>query len=453
VPEVGKQEANQVNSTQKAFLKLGEQIKASGAKALVIISPHSPLFSDAIVVNMAPRLKGNLAGFGAPEVSFDYSNNTTLAQEIINQCAKLNLIAAELDQTLAKEFNVNLALDHGVMVPLYFMRQAGLEIPLVVTSMSMFSYEQLYRFGIAVDKAAQVTGQGVALLASGDLSHRLLPDAPAGYEPTAAEFDQELVKLVSKADAMGLINMDYEKAERAGECGLRPIIMMMGALDGKAVDAEVYSYEGPFGVGYMVAALKPGVADANRAILEQLEEQRTQKLKARKTNESFIVRVARETLENYVLGKATPIYADNEIPEHFKGKAATFVSLKKHGHLRGCIGSVFPQKDSIVAEVQQNAISAGIHDPRFYPMEPDELEELTYSVDVLTAPEPVTSVAELDPKRYGVIVRSGQRSGLLLPDLDGIEDVEHQVSIAREKGGIGPAEKVTLERFEVIRYK
>ncbi|MEG6616936.1 AmmeMemoRadiSam system protein A [Peptococcaceae bacterium 1198_IL3148] len=453
VPEVGKEEANQVSNTQRAFLKLAEQIKASGAETMVIISPHSPLFSDAIVVNMAPRLKGGLAKFGAPQVTFDYSNNAQLVREIINQCGKLNLVAAELDQLLAKEFQVDLALDHGVTVPLYFMRQAGLELPLVVTSMAMFSFEQLYRFGIAVDKAAEVNKQKVALIASADLSHRLKPGAPAGYEPSAAEFDRELVQLVASADAAGLVQMDYERAERAGECGLRSIIMMMGALEGKAVDSEVLCYEGPFGVGYMVARLTPGAPDASRAILGQVGKQRAERLKARLNAESFIVKVARETLEHYVLGKSAPTYGDQEIPAEFKGKGATFVTIKKHGHLRGCIGSVFPQKDNIVAEVQQNAISAGIHDPRFYPVEPDELEELTYSVDVLTAPEPVASIEELDPKRYGVIVRKDHRSGLLLPDLEGINTAEHQVSIAKEKAGIGADEQVTLERFEVVRYK
>jgi AmmeMemoRadiSam system protein A len=166
------------------------------------------------------------------------------------------------------------------------------------------------------------------------------------------------------------------------------------------------------------------------------------------------VQVARKALERYYSGKNYKLFDLEGAPPEFAGRrAGVFVSLKKHGQLRGCIGTVAPVYDSIVEEIAENAISAATRDPRFYAVEPEELPELDISVDILTDPEPVRGMDELDPKKYGVIVSAGGRRGLLLPDLEGINTVEEQVAIARQKAGIAPGEPVKLERFEVIRYK
>jgi len=135
-------------------------------------------------------------------------------------------------------------------------------------------------------------------------------------------------------------------------------------------------------------------------------------------------------------------------------QAGTFVSIHKHGMLRGCIGTIEPTQANVALEVIQNAISAAIHDPRFPPIRPEELADLDIKVDVLGEPEPVESMDELDPRRYGVIVQSARdwRKGLLLPDLEGVDTVEYQVDIARRKAGIWPDEPIKLYRFEVVRY-
>jgi len=135
-----------------------------------------------------------------------------------------------------------------------------------------------------------------------------------------------------------------------------------------------------------------------------------------------------------------------------KQRAGTFVSLHKRGALRGCIGTFEPTCPNVAEEIIQNAISAATRDPRFPPVQDSELDDLEISVDVLSPPEPVESMAELDPERYGVIVESGWRRGLLLPDLEGVDTAEYQVEIARRKAGIGAHEPVQLYRFEVKRY-
>jgi len=166
-----------------------------------------------------------------------------------------------------------------------------------------------------------------------------------------------------------------------------------------------------------------------------------------------LVRLAKDTIENYVRHDKT-IQPPGELTPEMGKRAGTFVSIHKHGMLRGCIGTIEPTQANVAQEVIQNAISAATRDPRFPPIGPGELADLDIKVDVLGEPEPVESLEELDPKRYGVIVKSARdwRRGLLLPDLEGVDTVEYQVDIARRKAGIRPGEPIELYRFEVVRY-
>jgi len=165
-----------------------------------------------------------------------------------------------------------------------------------------------------------------------------------------------------------------------------------------------------------------------------------------------LVKLAKGTIELYVRERKVLELHDADLAPDMKERAGVFVSLKERGMLRGCIGTFQPTEPNVANEVIRNAISAATSDPRFSPVRPEELERLEYSVDVLTAPEQVNGVAELDPKRYGVIVKAGGRRGLLLPDLEGVDAAEEQVGIAMQKAGIQPGTPVTLFRFEVKRY-
>ena len=140
------------------------------------------------------------------------------------------------------------------------------------------------------------------------------------------------------------------------------------------------------------------------------------------------------------------------LPPELETPSAAFVSLKKHGELRGCIGTIKPAQSSLAQEIIQNAISAATRDPRFLPVEPDEIEQLVCSVDVLGAPELIDNPSLLHPKKYGVIVECGSRCGLLLPDLEGVDTVDDQIEIACRKAMISPDEPIVLYRFEVKRY-
>ena len=165
-----------------------------------------------------------------------------------------------------------------------------------------------------------------------------------------------------------------------------------------------------------------------------------------------LVSLAKKSIAAFLRNRKE-ISPPKELTPEMSVKAGVFICLKKKGNLRGCIGTFMPCTENVAQEIIKNAISAATQDPRFEPVTEDELDELDYSVDVLSPPEKVSDISELDPKKYGVIVVHGARKGLLLPDLDGVDSVEEQLRIAKMKAWINPDEKVEIFRFMVSRYR
>jgi AmmeMemoRadiSam system protein A len=245
--------------------------------------------------------------------------------------------------------------------------------------------------------------------------------------------------------------------EEAAECGLRPLVTLAGALDGRDVDSKSLSYEGPFGIGYLVASFLPLGENPNRHFDVSFEKEERQRLEKEQNKEDAFVQLARRSLETKI--KEHREIGLDEVPQELlteelrEKQAGVFVTLKKHGELRGCIGTTFPVQKSIGWEILHNAISAGLEDPRFDSVSLEELPFLEYSVDVLGNAETAATMDDLDPVEYGVIVESGYRKGLLLPNLEGVETPEKQVSIALQKAGIPEGEPYTMKRFKVTRHK
>ncbi|MDD4336048.1 MAG: AmmeMemoRadiSam system protein A [Firmicutes bacterium] len=451
VPGVGGREAAKAQKTVDAMRKLAREVTEAKPDTVIVISPHAPVFADVVAINGHPHIRGSLAQFGA-DVELEFDSNMELASAIDAEAKDMGVSTAILEPSLARRHRVPPGLDHGTFVPVYFIADEYYPFRLVSVSMGVGTLKELYMFGMCMASAIDKSKDRVAVIASGDLSHRLTPDAPAGYAPEGKVFDEAVVDALKRMDVVALARLDHGLIEAAGMCGLNPIVMMLGALEGISVESEVLSYEGPFGVGYAVAVLRPvgRSHEANRfqRLMAGVEERRSKLRSA----ESAFVGLARGAVEAYV---STGKVADppEPLPEAMQGRAGVFCSLHKGGHLRGCIGTTEPTRPNIAEEIIANAISAAVRDPRFEPVAPDELADIVYSVDVLSPAEPISSPEKLDPKRYGVIVRRGARVGLLLPDLEGVDTVEEQISIARRKAGIGLDVPVELERFEVTRYE
>ena len=256
IAEVGGADAERVKNTVEAAEDAAKFVMQQNPDTIVIITPHGPAFRDAAGVNVSPVLRGNLASFGAPEVAVSFETNGRLSQNIMKQAERLGVSLVALDTGLAQTHRFSLQLDHGAVVPLHYLYKAGFRGQLVQITVGFITYAEMYTLGKAVQTAIENTRQKVAVLASGDLSHRLLPGAPAGYNPAGRIFDEQIVAGLREMDCKALFSLDPQMVEDAGECGLRPIFFLMGCLDGLEADAQVLSYEGPFGVGYAVATFR-----------------------------------------------------------------------------------------------------------------------------------------------------------------------------------------------------
>jgi len=317
--------------------------------------------------------------------------------------------------------------EHAVEVQLPFLQYIRPDVRIVPVILAGASSEIYKEIGRSIAGSIKELNREAVILASGDMTHR---------EPQASaeEKDMKAVEAMLALDEDELTRR--YKDLRISMCAHGPVVTLIAAAKELGVaGAELIKYQtsgdatgdyaevvGYAGVIFKKAGLHP------------------------------IAALAKETVEKYVRDEKKPSPPKELTPE-MREKAGVFVSIHKLGALRGCIGTFEPQEENVAGEIITNAISSATRDPRFPPIAPDELKDLDYSVDVLTSPEPVEDESHLDPRKYGVIVEAGWRRGLLLPDLEGVDTVEYQIDVCRQKGGISPDEPVQLYRFEVKRYK
>ena len=445
VPAVGRGSEKQVSETIKAYERVANEIKDLEPETIIITSPHSVIYSDYFHISPGTSAKGDFSEFRAPKVRFDEVYDEELANVISGIAYRDNFPAGTAGER-------NRKLDHGTMVPLWFIRNVYPEGKIVRIGLSGLPLTEHYRFGQMIKEAVKITGRRVVFVASGDLSHKLQDYGPYGFAPEGPVYDERIMDVAGRAAFKEMLEFDENFCDKAAECGHRSFVIMAGALDGVKVDANVLSHQDVTGVGYGIVTFYPKGEDQERHFLKQYLTELKEKIDVEREGSDEYVKLARMSLEYYIKNAKTLKMPEGLPKEMTDEKAGVFVSIHKHGMLRGCIGTTGPTESCIAKEIIQNAISASTRDPRFDPITEDELDWLEINVDVLGKPESIDSMEELDVKKYGVIVSSGSRRGLLLPDLDGVDTVEEQVDIARRKGGIRHGEKISLQRFEVVRH-
>ena len=446
VPAVGRGGEKQIEKTTNAYERVAAEIASLAPDTIIITSPHSVMYTDSFHISPGKSAKGDFGRFRASQVSFEENYDAELVSAITEIARKQGFPAGVMGERDRK-------LDHGTMVPLYFIRKKYSGGKIVRIGLSGLPLTEHYRLGQMIREAVDGLGRRAVFVASGDLSHKLQDYGPYGYAKEGPQYDERIMDVCSRAAFGELFDFDETFCERAAECGHRSFVIMAGAFDGISVDAEQLSHEDVTGVGYGICIFHPQGPDESRHFLDQYLAQQEKKLDAARSAEDPYVKLARASVEHYILHhKKLPLPQD--LPsELVSRRAGAFVSIHEHGRLRGCIGTIAPVQDSLAQEIIDNAVSASTRDPRFDPIKADELAWLEISVDVLGDPEPISSPRELDVKRYGVIVTKGRKRGLLLPDLDGVDTVEQQISIAKSKAGIAEWDRnVQLQRFEVVRH-
>lgn len=446
IPDVGRGQEKAIQATIDAYHEAAKKIASWQPDTVVVLSPHSIMYADYFHISPGTGARGDFGQFRAPQVKIQVQYDTELVEALSQEAEAREIPAGTMGERDSR-------LDHATMIPLWFLNHYYTDYKTVRIGLSGLPLSQHYMLGQCIQKAAELCGRNIVVIGSGDLSHKLKEDGPYGFQKEGPEYDSRIMEVMGAAAFDQLFDFTEEFCDKAAECGHRSFVIMAGTLDRLAVKAEKLSHEGTFGVGYGVCTYEVEGRAPERNFLRQYEEKIAEEAKRRKESEDAYVRLARQTIEAYI-GERKQISIPRDLPEEmYESRAGVFVSLKEEGRLRGCIGTITPVQKNIAEEIIANAISASTKDPRFHPVQPDELDKLVYSVDVLGTPEAITSPDELDVKRYGVIVTKGRKRGLLLPNLDGVDTVEDQITIAKQKAGISTYDDaVQLERFEVVRH-
>ena len=446
LPEVGKGEERKISATAGAYDRAADLIRELGPETIVVISPHSAMYYDYFHISPGDAAEGDMGRFGAPDVRMRAEYDRKFVNELSDLAEKNGFPAGTLGERDGE-------LDHGTMVPLFYVNRHYREYRLVRIGLSGLPLADHYRLGQLIRETSEQLGRRIVVIGSGDLSHRLLKEGPYGFAEEGPEYDSRIMDVMGRAAFDELLDFDGDFCSRAAECGHRSFCVMAGALDGKTVKTERLSHEGTFGVGYGVCTYRVTGDDMERKMLDKWKTRQKREQGPKPLDDDPFVRLARYAVTVQINEGVKPELPEGLPDEMLNRRAGVFVSIHRSGQLRGCIGTILPTRRCIAEEIMENAVSAATRDPRFPAVRAYELDSLEISVDELSAPERIRSVSELDVRRYGVIVSKGLRKGLLLPNLEGVDTAEEQVSIAMRKAGIPDQEDgVLMERFEVVRH-
>lgn len=451
IGEIGGGEEDKAKSTLDGYILAVNHLAKLKPEAIIVITPHGPLFTDANSIYMEENLKGDFSKFGYPQLSYRYRNSIDLTYQIVKNSLRDGIPIAQMTKEMFESYNLESKLDHGVLLPLHFVDKFYHNFEIVPITYGLLSSKELYDFGNLINKSILQQKKDVVIIASGDLSHKLSNKGPYSYSKEGEEFDSLIVELIEGNRLEEILTIDLDFANKAGECGLRSLMILTGILSNYEVESKMISYEGPFGVGYGIASFDI-LNEEKKDYTDLIQDSISKRVRDLRSSESDYVKLARMSLEHYLKSGTYMDLPEDISEEILNKKQPVFVSIKKNGRLRGCIGSLKSFEKNTAMEIIKYAVEAGIRDFRFTPVSLDEVDELTFSVDVLHESEPVEDMAGLDPINFGVIVKKGNRKGLLLPNIEGVDTVDEQLRIALNKAGIDDDEDYEIERFRVERY-
>jgi AmmeMemoRadiSam system protein A/AmmeMemoRadiSam system protein B len=445
IPEIGGDNVSSTTKTIEAYKQIANEIASLAPDTIIISSPHAEAYSDYFQISDGSLATGSFKKFGAGNINFRVLYDEELAHEISN-------VARYMSFPCGDENSEQDELDHGTMVPLYFINQVYTSYKAIRLGLSGLPLLEHYEMGCIIQKAVGNLNRRVVYIASGDWSHCQKEDGPYGYREEGPRYDALLLKAFERANFGELFNFEPALLERAQECGHRSFTILAGALDRKSVESRVYSHEAPFGVGYGIVGFVVKGDDPSRAFADIYKNKIALQISEKRKNADIYVKLAYKVLDDYLLrGKMTQSHFGIS-HELLHQKAGVFVTIHEFGTLRGCVGTVTGSV-CLADEITHNAIEAASKDNRFAPINKSELPYLDISIDVLSPLEDIKGLNELDPNVYGVVVSKGSKRGLLLPNLPGIKTVEEQVRIAKQKADIEFDEEVSLQRFTVVRHQ
>lgn len=437
-------DAHALSAIRKSYSKVAEEIAELKPETIIVLSSHASAFSDYFQISDGEVGLGSMKDYGAPNITFRVFYDKEFVKRL-SFCSLSNNLPAGV------EGNQLGFLDHGTMVPLFFINRLYRDYQLVRIGLSGLSLLDHYRLGIYINKTIGETGRKAVIIATGDLSHIESNESSYGYNPQGKRYDEQFLSDLKAGNFGNLLDYSRDELTLVKQCAHKATTVLCGAFDCQDVEPELLAYESYHGVGYAAMSFKPLGKNQSRSFYElYLRKQRLNLNEEKKHNDKFVA-LAYTAIETYVTSQK--IIA---VPEDFVfwgPSRGVFVTIEENGSIRGCIGTSAPLKNTLGEEIVANAISSASFDPRFPPLRKDELPYIKVTLDFLSIPELVENLDDLDPEKYGIIIQKGSRHGLLLPNLADIHHIDEQIDVARKKAGIDFDEDYDIYRFVVERHQ
>lgn len=410
IPDIGNGREKIIKETVKSYDEVGKLINRYEPDTIIIISSHAPFYRDCFFVLNKEEVEGDLKRFGS-----SFEKKIKIDQEMVSRLySAYPRLVNDLGYTI----------DHGTMVPLYFLTKHKVNANYIIIGQSGLSLDEHFHLGKVIKKVARDLKRRVVVIGSGDTSHALKKDGPYGFSEAGPIYEKKLISSILSNDHLTNFNLAF--LDQAKECGHRSFVITRGAMEDDFAPL-IMSHQFNFGVGYLVAGYK---------------------------RKDYPVKLAKKAL-TYYLETGRLLDTKDKVPEYLNTPKGVFVSIYKDNDLRGCIGTIFPVYKNAYEEIIHNVVSAALHDDRFKPVEYNELDSLHYSVDLLGDIEKVNDRSLLDSDTYGIIVTSidDSKRGVLLPRIKTINNISDQIRIATLKAGLNENDPIKIYRFKVDRYE
>ena len=432
-----RQKSGEGEKTLLAYKEVGEQIARLKPDTIIIVTPHMESYRDYVQIADGEVGSGRLSYRGRGEYKFRILYDKPLAKEIAMVCSLSDFPAG-------MEGEQEGSLDHGTMVPLFFLNRSYSSFKAVRIGVSGLSLYDHYRLGQLIARAVSSLGRKAVVIASGDLSHT---HEVEGHMEAAERYERTFLNSLARANFGALLNFSRRELHLSGECCQRPATVLAGVFDRENVEAKVLSKEVMGEVGLSVASFIPRGSNPSRAYLDLYLAKEKMRIVTKRSQSDAVARLAYAALDYYVKERGRlPI--PSWVPSSLrKERSGVFVSFYKFGSPRGCLGTCFAREGNLANEIVSNTIASASSDPRYGEVRADELPYIEIKVDVLSRPERVNDPALLNPERFGLIVEHGEKRGVLLPRLDGISSADEQLDVALKKGRFEKGENYSLFRF------
>ncbi len=444
IPAIGKGQEKAFDDTLDSYVKVAKEIASLHPDTIVIASPHAESYSDYFQLANGKMATGSLKSYGAPQIRFRLHYDEELRKEIV-RLSFVSGIKAGFDDS------EDASLDHGTMVPLYFIDKEYRNYQVVRLGLTGLPLLAHYKMGALIAEAAKKTGRRIVFIASGDMSHCLSKEGIYGYREEAVKYENLLNKSLKDANFGNLLRMDAKLISRAKECGNRAFAMLAGTLDRLSVETAFYSHEAPFGIGQGIYGYIVKGPDDSRAFADYYVSKTLFSLKEKKENCDDAVKLAYMTIEQAVKGGAP---TKVEVPaSYLERKAGVIVSIYEFGALRARYGSISPSESSFAQEVISNSLKASKDDSFFDAISEKELPYLDIVVSEVSDLRVLKEESEFNAEVNGVYVKKGKKSGYSVPFDSLAFDYRKQLRVAKREASLKDDESANIYYFSLIQHQ